>query len=463
MGQAEERVNSNGSGMELEKIELLSVCIDFLRVFRRMWSFVLIFAIIGGGLSGLCASRAYHPVYETSATFTINIYSEQIGTLTTNTSFYDSEAAEQMAKVFPHILTSGVLVRKVAKDLDMPSVPGVISASAEANTNLFTLSVRDMDPERAYNTLQAVMKNYPEISEKIIGKVNMKLLDETGIPSAPVNNKDLKKPILKGAVIGIVLVVVWMLAVTFSRRTVRREDDCPKYIHKKCLGTVPYVKPKQRSRNIRHRLNITEEVTNAEFVESIRIIRNKVERSAKDNGLKSILVTSAMAGEGKSTIAVNLAISLAQEGKRVTLMDCDFRNPSDDEILGVESEAGITDVLKGTAKLNDCIQKIEIDGVRGKVKLLYLPVGTAVSDGSNLLGSQYIQHLIDSLKKKMDYVILDSAPVGLLTDASVLAQNADGAIFIIKKDFAKIDHILSGMGHLLEANTHVLGCVLNGD
>ena len=170
-----------------------------------------------------------------------------------------------------------------------------------------------------------------------------------------------------------------------------------------------------------------------------------------------------MAGEGKSTIAVNLAISLAQEGKYVALMDCDFRNPSDDEILGFETTVGLTDVLKKSARLNECIRKIGVDSVRGKTNMLYLPVGTPVTDGSNLLGTNYIQQIIHSLRSKMDYVILDSAPVGLLTDASVLAQNADGAIFIIKKDFAKIDHILSGMGHLMETNVHILGCVLNGD
>ena len=463
MVQTEDRVKNSGMNMDAEKIDLLSVFVDFMRAFRRMWIYVVVFALVGGCFSGYRANRAYQPFYVASATFTINIYSEQQGTLTSSTSFYDNEAAEQMARVFPHILTSGVLLRKVERDMEVESVSGAIFAEAEANTNLFTLSVRDVDPERAYNTLQSVMKNYPEISETIIGKVNMKLLDESGIPSSPANAKDLKKDITKGVLLGFTLAFAWIVIATFSRRTVRREDDCPKHIHKKCLGAVPYVKQKLRSRSVKLHLNISEESTNSEFVEAIRIIRNKVERSARENDLKVILVTSAMAGEGKSTMAVNLAISLAQEGKRVALMDCDFRNPSDDEILGLESNVGLIDVLNKTAKLNECIQKIEVDGVRGKVKMLYFPVGKAVTDASNLLGHASIQHIIRSLKNKMDYVILDSAPVGLLTDASVLAQNADGAIFIIKKDFAKIDHILNGMGNLLEANVHVLGCVLNGD
>lgn len=463
MSQTDDRYTGSGTSMEPEKIEILSLLLDFLRVFRRMWIYVLIFALIGSGLSGYRANAAYVPYYMASATFTVNIYSEQVSSTTSSTSFYDSEAAEQMARVFPHILTSGVLLRRVAKDLGVDVVSGSISAAAEANTNLFTLSVRDRDPERAYATLQSVLKNYPEISETVIGKVNMKLFDESGVPTYPANGKALKGAIAKGALAGAALAFMWMVLVTLSRKTVRREEDCPKYIHKKCLGTVPYIRPKRRSDDISRYLNISDEATHVDFTESIRIIRNKVTRSAKENGIKVILVTSAMPGEGKSTIATNLAISLAQEGKYVALVDCDFRNPSDDEVLKIKTDKGMTDVINGKAKVSECLKKIEVDGVRGKVKMLYLPVGKAVQDPSTMLGSEYMRQIIHSMRRKMDYVILDSAPVGLLTDASVLAQHADGAIFVVKKDFAKVDHLLSGMGHLLEANVHVLGCVLNGD
>lgn len=463
MSQTENRFTNSETFLDIEKIDIVSIFLDFFRAFQKMWIHVVIFAVIGGAIFGYRANSSYQPFYQASATFTINIYSEQTNGSTSSVSFYDNEAAEQMARVFPHILTSGVLQRKVAKDLGLNSVPGTISAKSEANTNLFTLSVTDTDPERANEVLHSVMENYPEISETIIGKVNMKLLDETGVPTSPANGKSLKRDVLKGVLAGGALAVIWMVVVSLSRGTVRREDDCPKYVHKKCLGSVPYVKQKKRSKNVKHYINISEGKINLDFVEAIRIIRNKVERSAKENDLKVILVTSALAGEGKSTIAVNLAISLAQEGKYVALMDCDFRNPSDDEILGVESKVGLTDVLNKTAKLNACIQKIELEGVRGMVKMLYLPVGQPVSDGSMFLGKDYVQQIIKSLKSKMDYVILDSAPVGLLTDASVLAQYADGAIFIIKKDFAKVDYILNGMGHLLDTNIHVIGCVLNGD
>lgn len=463
MSQTEKRLIDSETNVNIEKIDLISLCVDFIRVFRRMWILVVVLAIIGGAVLGYYEDRRYQAFYTASATFTINIREQQQNGTITNTSYFDNEAAEQMAITFPHILTSGVLQRRVAKELGVSSTSGTISAYAVENTNLLTLSVRDTDPERAFTTLQAVLNNYPALSEVIVGKLNMKLLDETGVPTTPDNPKDLKVSLMKGAMAGTALGFVWMGVVVLLRRTVRREEDCPKYVNQKCLGSVPYVRFKERSKKVERRINITEESVSMGFKESIRIIRNKVERSARENSLKVILVTSALAGEGKSTVAVNLALSLAQAGKQVALVDCDLRNPSDSAILGVKTEKGLIDFLNQSAKLTDCMKKVELTSVYENNRLLFVPGGKPIADGANLLGSESMNQLVTSLKNRMDYVILDSAPVGLLTDASVLAQYADGALFIVKKDYAKVDYILNGIGHLLDSNIHMTGCVLNGD
>ena len=170
------------------------------------------------------------------------------------------------------------------------------------------------------------------------------------------------------------------------------------------------------------------------------------------------MVTSALAGEGKSTIAVNLAISMAQEGKQVALIDCDLRNPSDSAILNIDAKKGLVDFLNKSAKLSECMYNASMLGIVEKIKFLFIPGGNAVSDGANLLGSERMKQVVESLQDRVDYLILDSAPVGLLTDASILAQYADGAVFIVKKDFAKADYIL-----LAESNIHMIGCILNGE
>lgn len=443
-----------------DKIDITLLLTDFLRALSLMWGRVVVLAIIGAVILGVMAYRSYVPMYTASTTFTIKIRNAQGGTTST---YYDNSAAEQLAKTFPYILTSGVLQRRVASELGVSSISGRISASSIDNTNLFTLSVEDRDPENAYQILQAVVNNYPSLSESIIGKVNMKVLDETGVPTAPSNARDLSGKIQKGAVAGGALGLLWVLAVTLLRKTVRREEDCIKYVNQKCLGGVPYIRVKERSKNTEVRLNILDEKIDPEFKESIRIIRNKVERSAKEHKLKTILVTSTMPGEGKSTIAVNMALSLAQEGKRVVLMDCDLRNPSDSEILNFESELGLVDFLKGDINPKDCMYSASRIGIDKSIPFFFIPGGKAIEDGDNYLGNRRMKLIIESLQDHVDYLILDSAPVGLLTDASLIAQYADGVVFIIKKDHVKTDDILRGIEHLAESKIQMIGCVLNGE
>ena len=445
---------------EFDKIDVTLLLMDFLRTLRFMWVRVLVLAVIGAVIAGVLAYRNYEPMYIASTTFTIKIRDEQGGTAS---SYYDDFAAEQLAKTFPYILTSGVLQRRVAGELGVASISGRISASSVENTNLFTLSVQDRDPEKAHQILQAVINNYPSVSESIVGKVNMKVLDESGVPTSPSNSRDLSGNIQKGAIVGGTIGLLLVLAVSLLRKTIRREEDCIKRVNQRCLGAVPYVRMKERSKDVVKHLNILDEKINPEFKESIRIIRNKVERSAKEHALKTILVTSTMPGEGKSTIAVNLALSLAQEGKRVVLIDTDLRNPTDGEILNFEPELGIIDFLKGDINPKDCMYSANRMGMDKKIPFFFIPGGKAVSDGDNYLGSRRMKLMIESLEDQVDYLILDSAPVGLLTDASLLAQHADSVVYIIKKDYAKTDDILRGMEHLTEGKVHTIGCVLNGE
>ena len=422
---------------ELGLIDITEILSDYLRIFRRMWAWVLIFTILGAGLSYVRARLQYQPVYTASATFTVNIQREQQGVADTGSaSFFNNSTAEQMAKTFPYILTSGVLKRKVAKDMKVDAVPGSIKATVAENTNLLTISVTDRDAGRAYATLKSVEKNYPSISEVIVGKVNMEMLDETGIPAEPDNPKAFRKNAVKGAAAGLLLVMIWTGILVVTRRTVRKESNIHRWMNTRCLGTVPEVHEKRRSRSTTMRMILTDPKVEEKMQESFRIIRNKIEYNAQEYHMKTFLVTSALAGEGKSTVAVNLALSLAQAGQRVT--------------------------LEHKAKLKECLMKAEDIGLDPDMCMIFLPGGKMISDGSDLLGTELMGRIIEKLEEISDFVILDSAPAGLLTDAVVLAQYADGAAFVVRKDFARVDYIMDGMEHLAESNIQIIGGILNG-
>lgn len=447
---------------EVEKIDITELLSDYVRIFRKMWLWLLIFAVLGSGIFYMRARLSYSPVYTASATFTVNIQNvQQSAGANTATAFYDNTTAKQMAETFPYILTSGVLKRKVAKDMGTSAI-GTIRASVAENTNLFTISVTDRDAERAYETLQSVIKNYPEISEVIVGKTYMEMLDETGIPPYPDNPRDFKENAVKGALAGAFLVAAWAALLVVTRRTVRKESDVHKFMNTRCLGTVPQIDLKRRTRKLQKRLILTEPKIEDSFLEPFRIIRNKIEHHAKRHNKKVFLVTSALAGEGKSTVAVNLALSLAQAGHKVALIDCDLRHPSDREIFGLEDGPGLGEVLKKNAKLTECILREKDLGLDESIDFMFLPGGAAMKDGAEALGTRHMKVIIEAMEKRADYVILDSAPAGLLTDAVVLAQYADAAIIVVRKDFARVDSIMDGMEHLAESKIQIVGGIING-
>lgn len=456
-------VQENEKNQEIELIDITELLSDYFRIFRKMWAWVLILTVLGSGIFYVRARMQYQPRYTASATFTINIQNEQQGIGGSGSAtFFDNSAAEQMATTFPYILTSGVLKRKVAKDMGTNVVTGSIEASVVENTNLLTISVTDVDAERAYAILQSVVKNYPSVSEVIVGKVNMEMLDETGIPPHPDNPRDFKNSAVKGAAFGFLLAAAWTALLVVTRRTVRKEGDIHRWMHTRCLGMVPEIREKRRTRSSQARKVLTDPKVDEKFLEAFRMIRNKVEYSAHAYHMKTFLVTSALAGEGKSTVAVNLALSLAQAGKKVALIDCDLRHPTDRKILNMESGDGLGEVLEHKKKMSECLVQSKSIGLDPEMKLLFLPGGSTMKDGSELLGTELMKRIIERMEQWADYVILDSAPAGLLTDAVVLAQYADGAIFVVRKDFARVDYIMDGMEHLAESQIQIIGGILNG-
>ncbi len=159
-------------------VDISAVIDDIWNGILRYWWLFLVLISLGASLLYFNARRNYAPYYTASSTFTVNASAG----VNFSEGSYNQTAAAQMGKVFPYLLTSEVLNRIVAEDLGLDSVPGTVSASAMEDTNLVTIQVNASDPQMAYNILQSVLKNYPQVSEYVIGDVKLNLMDETGVP-----------------------------------------------------------------------------------------------------------------------------------------------------------------------------------------------------------------------------------------------------------------------------------------
>lgn len=193
------------------------------------------------------------------------------------------------------------------------------------------------------------------------------------------------------------------------------------------------------------------------YTEAYKALRTNVEFLAAANNVKKIVLTSSLSGEGKTCMSINLAISLAQTGKKVIILDCDLRKPKVHKYLRIKhsSQYGVSTVLSGTAELDSAIGYVEDLG------LYVMLAGPTPPNPSELLGCDRAKAMFDRLAERFDYVICDTAPAAIVTDAVALSQNCDGVIFVIRQNYATIDQVKETISRLEKVNTKILGTVLN--
>ena len=190
------------------------------------------------------------------------------------------------------------------------------------------------------------------------------------------------------------------------------------------------------------------------YVEAYKSLRTNLSFVSLDKQYRKLLVTSSIPKEGKSGLALNLAISLAEARHRVLLLDCDLRKPMLHKYLGIQHSAGLTNLVTGE-RIENLIQ--EIPGAN----IDFLDAGVTPPNPVELLGSSLIHETVDYLQTQYDYLIFDTPPVGIVTDAAVLSMITDGVIFVIRQRLAAMDQIKLAKANLQAVNADIIGAILN--
>lgn len=188
--------------------------------------------------------------------------------------------------------------------------------------------------------------------------------------------------------------------------------------------------------------------------ESYRSLRTNIQYSSIDKQVKTLVVTSSNAGEGKSTVAGNLAYTFFQGGKRVLIIDCDLRKPSLHRKFNVSNEVGLTDVLVGTSELNKVMKKIDDN-------LYLLTTGTLPPNPAEIIGSNTMESFLEECKINFDYIILDTPPILPVTDSKLLAIKADATVLVVRSEISKSKHVSQAFKELEKVNANVIGTILN--
>ena len=377
---------------------------NFRRTLQHFFWVPIVLGLLLGGMSWLRAARSYAPVYQSSAVFSVSAGFSSSTDILSHSTYLDSNAAAQLSATFPYVLQSDRMQLLLQQELGDQRAPVSLSASSVADAALFTLTATGSDPQAVYDTLLAAIEVYPAAATTILGDTQIQVIDQPVEPSAaPIN------------------------ANTALQTGIRREAPS---------------------------LLLTHAGTGSDFSEAMRNLSLKLQRITSKHGAKVVLITSTVPGEGKTTVASNLALALAAEGKRVILIDGDLRKQSLKPLFGIGAHSdGLVEVLSGKAK-NFRLLPVPDSG------LLLLSGDGTVAQPQRLLGSPRMGQILELLRQKLDYILIDTPPAGVLSDAAALAKYADGAIYVVRQDMANSVQIVNSVQSLSGA-VPLYGCVLN--
>jgi len=276
--------------------------------------------------------------------------------------------------------------------------------------------------------------------------VSTAVVDEQPIAPKPVRNGIL------GVAVGLVFGLGMALLYEYLDNTIKSTEEAEELLGAPVLGHIPAEK---FERGEKRRLTISAN-PGSSVAEAYRVLRNSFDFINFEQNVKTVLVTSAAPGEGKSTVAANLSAAIAKAGQKVVLLSCDFRRPTTGEFFPVNNVVGLSDVLLGKHSAKVAMQK------PGEEQLLVLTPGKMPPNPSELLGSQRMRELIDELEEWADWVIIDSPPLLAVADPAAVARWADGVLLVSHAGTSTREAAKKAKEHLGKVGAKIFGSVVWG-
>ena len=418
----------------------------------------------------------HHPKY--------NRLNEQIDVLTKRFKEKIAELATQEI-INPVAMSEKLWSRKIEVEAEIEalkpkvsSLKSIVDEYAGQLTQLPEKSLRLAQLERSAKVdekIYIMMKEkYQESQITEVGQLgDVRIVDPAKPPKNPIKPTKRMNLIL-GMMVGLGLGIGLTFLIDAMDNSVRVMEDLSK-MGLAVLGAIPEIKEEEALKRLKvvpnGQLNgtasaddvrematrlITHFAPKSPISEAYRSFRTNIQFSKIDKTIQTLLVTSPGPGEGKSTTVANLAITMAQMGSRVLLVDADLRRPVQHSIFKLDRRVGLTNALVGRASIEEAYKETEIEN------LFVMPCGTLPPNPSELLGSSAMKNLIEELKSRFDVVLFDSPPVIAVTDAAVLCRKIDGVVLVAKSGQTDRNAAQHAYNLLKNVGTNLLGSLLNG-
>lgn len=435
--------------LENNKIEPFTMILDIL----RSWWVILLGAVAAALLAYVVSGVRYVPEYKTSATFAVVSRSGD--------AYSNLSSANSMAGTFQKIIESASMNKILCEKLGVDEIDADIQASVVQDTNLLGLSVSAGSPKEAYDIICTIMDNYTSISYYAVGDAILETLQEPSIPMSPSNPLQTVR-LMKYAFGGAVILLILLLgAISYLHDTVKREEEIEQKLDARSLGKLLYEAKTKTLRELFHHrkdaLLVNQPLAGFAFVENYRKFVSRVEYQMEKKEHKVLVITSVSENEGKSTVAANLAISLAERDKKVILVDGDLRRPSQFLIFGLEpdDDSELGEFLKGNLDMKNLVRKTNTKGV------FFMGGRNCYSSSTDILQGERTKELLEACRKLVDYVIIDTPPEGIVADAEIYARYADAVCLVVRQNYILAEDINDALDRLRDTGCRILGVVLN--
>lgn len=446
---------------------------EYLAVMRKRWISIVAITIIVVGIAAMY-TLASPKSYTSKAQSFVALTSKNT---TDGADLAGAQFAAQRVKSYTQVITSPDVLAPVIGKLGLPytvdQLAGMVTATNPPLTVLLDVSATSNSAEESAAIANATSIQMGRVIEQLetpalpvdpnltgkkaiaaaekaraeaVPPVKVSLINPATIPGGP-SAPNSKINLALGLLLGLGAGLAWAFLRNALDNTVKSQQTLDE------MTGVPVLAAVVNDPAAKNHAIVLDSASMRS--EGYRTVRTNMQYVDVDNPPKVLAITSASPGDGKTTTAANLAVTFALLGMRVCLVGADLRKPRLGEYLGIDSSAGLTDVLAGQIKLEDALQGWN------RNMMAVLPSGTLPPNPSELLGSAAMAHTLGRLREMFDVVVIDTCPLLSVSDAAIVAAQADGAILVVRYGQSTREHVDHAISALAQVNARLFGTVLN--
>ncbi|MDR0889422.1 MAG: polysaccharide biosynthesis tyrosine autokinase [Oscillospiraceae bacterium] len=424
-------------------------------VLKNFWLVILLGIIFYMG-TYLAQNLLVTPSYSSSMTISVTSRSAAAS------SVGSIAATDTVSVQFAEMLDSALIKSAAAEKMGMSYFPADISVRVPENTNILRVTLTAATPEEVFRSALAVIEVYPEYSSFILNTATLELINSPSIPTQPAGAATREQTLQFAGPLGAVLMIILLVLHSILLDTVQTVSGAKQQVDGKLLSTIPYEHKERTLKNILHRkkksLLISDPTCSFYYTEAVHQLRLQFERAHENKQI--FVVTSCNENEGKSTVAANIALSLAQKHENVLLIDADFRKPAQSLVFETSCVPGkgFDALLSPRVTEKDVEEAVVYSEATNLHTIFTQPVRRSRIES---LTADSFRPVFAILRKKFSFIIIDSSPLRLFMDSEVVSDAADASVLVVRQDDMPAIAINDAIDSLTDCKAKFLGFVLN--